>query len=224
MDFHSKYLKYKKKYLELKSTLNQKGGFNNLNDDCPISLEPLRNGQPVCKTNVGSYYHCDSILANIQAGNTTDPQTRQPLTWVREVPANFLQNNQGPQIPDNQLGNQRWPVPPGAIAPPAAPPVAPPLPAGVGNLQNPTMLLAQGADSNTILNAAQQAANMATQIVNNNIAAGIPVANIQEPPLPPLNSVWSNGRWAPNQWDQDTNLPGTNPPVEDPRFNMPAVQ
>lgn len=99
---------------------SQKGGVLTLDLNDPINHEPLRNGEQVCKTNEGHYYHCEPLLQWLQ-NHTTDPLTRNPIQWVRQVPPNLLNQS---QVDDNDLGNLLYQAPP---PPPLQLPPLPPL-------------------------------------------------------------------------------------------------
>ena len=61
----------------VKSLNTRRGGASSLDRNCEISQEPLRNGERVCKTSTGQYYHWDSLSGWLQHHNTC-PTTRQP--------------------------------------------------------------------------------------------------------------------------------------------------
>ena len=98
----------------VKSLNTQRGGASSLDRNCEIQ-EPLRNGERVCKTSTGQYYHWDSLSGWLQSNNTC-PITRQPIEWVREVPQNVVQNRD--EVDDDELGDNLQ-------APPPPPPPAP---------------------------------------------------------------------------------------------------
>ena len=70
--------------------------------DCDISRVPLRNGDRVCKTSTGQYYHWDYLRQWLQNNNTC-PSSRVPIEWVREVPQHLVQNRDILQVADNHL-------------------------------------------------------------------------------------------------------------------------
>ena len=86
----------------------KRGSALTLSGDCAITQEPLRNGNIVCKTNKGQYYHWtdenyEGGLRQWLENNTTDPMTREEIDWVREVPYDLVKERE--TVSDEELGS-----------------------------------------------------------------------------------------------------------------------